>query len=283
MMPIERFDTLPNPPLVKALLARGGRLDLSQPLPDLEVQVPGVDAGDVEAYGRLCGFPSVDPLPTTWPQVRAVGLHAHVFMHKTTPVSAMGMVHVYSRIEQHAPISRNARMDLRCHWGEARGATQGAELDLLTAAEVNGELAWRSVTTVLCRGAGKDKDAPKRGDGPKLERVTRSTSWRLSEDLGRRYARVAGDMNPIHQYAWSAKLFGFKRHIIHGMWSLARGLAELDDAPKGPRVVECTFRRPVFLPSTVVFESGPIENGVRFRLLDRDAKKVHLWGEVRGL
>ncbi|MCB9793877.1 MAG: acyl dehydratase [Alphaproteobacteria bacterium] len=279
-MSVERFDTLPDPPLVKALFTRGGGFDASEPLPEVEVQVPGTDAGAVEAYGRICGFPDVDPLPITWPQVRAAGMHAHLFLHRSTPVSAMGLVHVYSRIEQLRPIPRNARMDLSCRWGDARLVSQGAELDLLTAAQVDGELAWRSVTTVLSRGKAKDPAAPKRGDGPALEAVERSTSWRVPEDLGRRYARIAGDMNPIHQYAWAAKLFGFKRHIIHGMWSLARCLAELGPLAEAS-TVECTFRRPVFLPSSVIFESGPVEGGTGFRLLNRDAKKTHLWGLVR--
>ena len=49
--------------------------------------------------------------------------------------------------------------------------------------------------------------------------------WRLPGDLGRRYAAVSGDRNPIHLYALTAKAFGFPRQIAHGMWSKARCLA----------------------------------------------------------
>lgn len=88
------------------------------------------------------------------------------------------------------------------------------------------------------------------------ESVTRSVVWRVPEDTGRRYARLAGDFNPIHQHAVAARLFGFKHAIVHGMYTLARGAAECaDDLPAAPFTLECTSKRPVFLPSTVVFEA----------------------------
>ena len=46
-------------------------------------------------------------------------------------------------------------------------------------------------------------------------------------DIGRRYGRVTGDLNPIHLSALSARLFGFRRAIAHGMWTKARALAAL--------------------------------------------------------
>ncbi|AGH45935.1 MaoC/PaaZ C-terminal domain-containing protein [Paraglaciecola psychrophila] len=44
-----------------------------------------------------------------------------------------------------------------------------------------------------------------------------NTTWDLSSTLGRQYAKVSGDFNPIHLNKWLAKLFGFQQHIIHGM------------------------------------------------------------------
>src|SRR6266487_1403229 len=55
------------------------------------------------------------------------------------------------------------------------------------------------------------------GDGPEPHVV-----WELPADLGRRYAAVSGDRNPIHLYRLTAWLFGFRRPIAHGMWAAAR-------------------------------------------------------------
>ena len=48
-----------------------------------------------------------------------------------------------------------------------------------------------------------------------------------ARDVGRAYAEVSGDHNPIHTSRIGARLFGFPRPIAHGMWTQARCLAAL--------------------------------------------------------
>ena len=72
--------------------------------------------------------------------------------------------------------------------------------------------------------------------------------WRLPDDLGRSYAGVSGDVNPIHLHALSAKAMGFPRQIAHGMWTCARTLAALGRTSLGPSSSSVWFTRPVFLP-----------------------------------
>ena len=73
----------------------------------------------------------------------------------------------------------------------------------------------------------------------------------VPEATGRRYASIAGDLNPIHQHALLARLFGFRRAIVHGTWTLARALA-LAELPGSPAfTLEAHFRRPVELPSDI--------------------------------
>jgi acyl dehydratase len=101
---------------------------------------------------------------------------------------------------------------------------------------------------------------------PSAERLT----LHLPPDLGRRYGAIAGDRNPIHLYPWSARLFGFKRPIMHGMWTLARALrASGGEAPPATGELRVQFRRPVSLPSEVSLSwlpSAPLsdERGARF-------------------
>ena len=59
------------------------------------------------------------------------------------------------------------------------------------------EEVWRGVTSILSRdlpGHGERRASP---EEPAFKR-TRSVRWRLPADLGRRYAAVSGDYNPIH-------------------------------------------------------------------------------------
>ena len=77
--------------------------------------------------------------------------------------------------------------------------------------------------------------------------------WRLPADLGRTYAAVSGDANPIHLYPWTAKALGFRRQIAHGMWTLARSIAAIENRLPDAVTVEAAFKKPVFLPGTVTF------------------------------
>ena len=104
----------------------------------------------------------------------------------------------------------------------------GAAVDLRATVSAGGEEVWRSTSTYLARGAKAPEGAPEAeievavGD---LERV--AATWRIPDDAGRRYAKVSGDVNPIHLSGLTAKAFGFKRAIAHGMWVKARVLGAL--------------------------------------------------------
>jgi acyl dehydratase len=130
------------------------------------------------------------------------------------------------------------------------------------------------VSTYLARhrttGAGGERDTDrepeKHGPLPGVD------EWRLAGDIGRRYAAASGDRNPIHLYPLTARLFGFKRAIAHGMWTAARCLA----AHGTPRaaLVRAEFRAPVLLPGTVTYAA----DGERFELCD--GERVHVTGGV---
>ena len=88
---------------------------------------------------------------------------------------------------------------------------------------VGGELVWECDSVYLGRGAGTD-DAPRGDSPPALPEGPPVARWRLPDDLGRAYAGVSGDLNPIHLHPLSAKAMGFRRQIAHGMWTCARTL-----------------------------------------------------------
>jgi acyl dehydratase len=105
-------------------------------------------------------------------------------------------------------------------------------------------------------------------------------TWRLSADVGRRYAAVSGDRNPIHLYAVTARAFGFKRQIAHGMWSAARCIATLENRLPESVTVDIAFNKPVPLPSTVAFGSKPTDTGYAFSLTDARSGAPHVLGRT---
>jgi len=114
---------------------------------------------------------------------------------------------------------------------------------------------------------GGAPDTPFRNDAATGGRSPRTTGrsakelepvaeWRLPGDLGRRYAAVSGDRNPIHMHSLTAKPFGFPQAIAHGMWTKARCLAALQARLPDAFEVDVRFRKPISLPSKVQFAIG---------------------------
>lgn len=74
--------------------------------------------------------------------------------------------------------------------------------------------------------------------------------WQAPAEIGRRYAAVAGDYNPIHMSALTARLFGFPRAIAHGLWNKARALAALGERlPASGYVVDVRFQNRCCCPA----------------------------------
>lgn len=225
-------------------------------IPRLEVGARSlrVTEEQLRRYCALTGFARGEALPLTAPQVFAAGLHVELLGDPAFPLPALGLVHLGNRIEQSQPVPARAPFEARCWVQGQREVPLGVEFDLHTEVRVEGAAAWRSVTSVLSRRKGarpekrEEKKPAEAPHGPWL----RSTVLRVPESLGREYASVAGDLNPIHQHALAAKLFGFPRAIVHGMWTLARTVSEAESLlPAGPLVLEARFRKPVFLPGRV--------------------------------
>jgi acyl dehydratase len=79
-----------------------------------------------------------------------------------------------------------------------------------------------------------------------------AATWKFGADTGRKYALLNGDINPIHMYPISAKLFGYKSCIAHGMFSVTRLLAVMEDkiGHEGG-TISARFTRPTLLPNQV--------------------------------
>ncbi len=106
--------------------------------------------------------------------------------------------------------------------------------------------------------------------------------WQLPAGLGRRYAAVSGDRNPIHLYDATARPFGFRRHIAHGMWLVARCLAQLEAGLPDTYRCEVAFRHPVELPGEVEFASRVDRGRTDFEVRSVTAPRAHLSGSVVG-
>lgn len=220
-------------------------------VPDRALRLTGLrpEADHVAAYARLVDDVLTGDLPLTYPHLLGVPLQMQLMAAGDFPFPAVGLVHVANVIEQRRPLPVGAPLDVTVRATGPHPHPRGRTVDLLTEVALDGEPAWTSTSTYLRRGGGDPGAA-----GPRLdvdEQLATTAVRRLGGDLGRRYAAVSGDVNPIHLHPLSARLLGFPRAIAHGMWT-AGALAALV-ANRLPDAVRYTavFRAPVLLPGTV--------------------------------
>jgi MaoC like domain len=191
------------------------------------------------------------------------------------PFGVLGLVHVANAIEQLRPLDAAEPLDLRV-WAENLAQhPRGRTVDIVAEASAGGEVAWRDRSTYLHRESGGGGKGPRDGDPPRAQ-----AEWPVPGDVGRRYAAVSGDRNPIHMHSVPARLLGQKGAIAHGMWSKARCLAALEPHLPDAFTVEVAFKLPIVLPAKVAFATWIDDTERRFALHDARSGKPHLEGGV---
>jgi hypothetical protein len=132
-------------------------------LPDTRLARTGVrvEAADLAAYDRVCGFALADPLPATYPHVLAFPLQLALMSDRSFPLALPGLVHVRNRIDVLRPVRADEALDLEV-WAErfARHA-RGATVDLCASVSTGGAEVWRSRSTYLARGAQAPEGVPR--------------------------------------------------------------------------------------------------------------------------
>lgn len=251
-------------------------------LPDTVISLTGISAesGAVADYARVCGFTLRDTLPATYPHVPAFALQLELMTSKRFPFDLLGLVHLANRIEQRRPLRVDEPFDLRVWSEDLRPHRRGKQVDLVSEASVDGETVWLDRSTYLRRGKDGEESAADESLGVEPADGWTEAVWALPGDLGRRYAAVSGDRNPIHLNRWTAKAFGFPRAIAHGMWSKARALAAFDGSVPDEFTIAVEFKAPVLLPSKPRFRSTPAGDGFEFALLRSDGEREHLTGRI---
>ncbi|MBK8757303.1 MAG: hypothetical protein IPM08_09310 [Actinomycetales bacterium] len=244
-------------------------------VPDVSLEQHGlrVDVDRLAAYSALCGFRLGSGLPVTYPLVLAFPLHVALMARDDFPFPILGAVHLVNRITWVRPVLVDEPLSLHVRAEGRRAHRKGQVLDLVTDLHVDGARVWHSTSTYLLRGTG-DPNAPSIEPPPVADLSLGPVRWRVDADTGRRYAAVSGDRNPIHLSALSARPFGFRHAIAHGMWSYARVMAHT--AARMPFAGTSTvwFRAPIPLPSTVRLATDG--SGRQVALRGMDDRTVHL-------
>ncbi|WP_314412636.1 MaoC/PaaZ C-terminal domain-containing protein [Streptomyces kroppenstedtii] len=278
-----RTRTLGRSPSLWPLLARGAVLSpFKRPRAGvtavrIRLVLPGVrvDLARLAAYERACGFGvGADELPPTYPHVLGFPAAMRLMSARTFPLPLLGLVHTSVGITQRKALTATGEYELAVCVDDLIPHRRGTEAVVVTEVRAAGELVWESRSTYLARHAVAGRP-PGQTAAAEPEPLPVLAGWQLAEDVGRRYGAASGDRNPIHLHPLTARMFGFPRTVAHGMWTVARCLAERG-TPQAARI-RAEFKAPVLLPGRVSYGA----RSSRFELRGAgDGGRLHLTGEV---
>ena len=284
MKPIEVTET---PSLAatffRALGTGAKRPGLVKSLPQVELVLPRVEINSqhVGKYSALCGFKMGQGVPLIYPQLLTFPLVTAYMCSPECPWPAMGTVHLANTIEQHKSLQAGDVVRVEMGTGSLFAHEKGQVFTLDLRILRGDELVWSATQSLLRVGVKETSGEPYASQIQVDAPLSCQTEFSAPADMGRRYGAVSGDRNPIHMAALSAKLFGFKRAIAHGMWTNARALSFLlPTTPVEQARLAVEFKTPLYLPGRAALWSARNGTTALFEVRDAKGQKPHLRGQL---
>lgn len=249
-------------PLYAGAAAQAGRDALSRrsrpaELPGLRLVVADhrIDEDALRRWREGVGPVDPDALPSVLVHAQVFGAAMALMADPEFPLPLPGMVHLTNTVTHRRPVAAERPLTVSA---EAVGLVPhhaGTAVDLLVQvreADAADDVApaWEGVSRYLARGVHVSPLRPERPARDEWTAPAPTAQWTLSGGAGRSYARVSGDWNPIHLSGPTAKAFGQRGAIAHGMLLAARMLQSREPAEAGFRW-EIGFEAPVVLPARV--------------------------------
>lgn len=252
------------------------------PLPALSLILENqrINTKQLLRYNKVCGFSDEHNVPASFLQVLSFPLQMSLLTSNEMPIAAMGLVHLSNRIISLKAIDAKESISIQCSVGDQRLSSKGLDFDInATICDSQGNTVMKSTATLLYRcktGIEKEKN------NTSIEPFNANHhTWNLAANIGRRYGKLSADLNPIHLFALSAKLFGFKRQIAHGLFLNAKALATFEgELPQAPFEIRTAFKRPAFIPSSVNVYSQTNQHEKSIQIWSKDHKDLHLTANI---
>lgn len=284
-MHTRHFSQLPKPYLAYPKVIQGlifKKAKGEKVLPQVEYVVDSfkIDHQHLKAYNEVCGFKNNSYIPAIYLAVLSQSLQMHMMTKEAFPFAVLGLVHIRNQIKQVRKVGVNELLTLSCRFGELQPHDKGMQFDFITTAKVGKEIVMQGTTTYLARQKSTAKVAAKTAESA-VPAYEVQAEWDISENIGRRYALTSGDFNLIHLHALTAKAFGFKQAIAHGMWSKARALASMT-LPESYEA-DVWFKLPIYLSSKVEFLTAQVAQDTDFLIRSSKNQKPHVVGSVKAL
>jgi hypothetical protein len=214
-----------------------------------------LDPMHVRAYRQFLGFADGSAPPLTYFYLLAQRAQLGLALDPGFSYPVAGVVHMDNELSMLAEVDRAAPFSIEATAEQDAAAPDDHQtVRFVMLINQEGTTRVRCASRVLVRKRKPAATASARTGKPRLEVEDLASapvlaSWPLPLDIGRRYAALSGDYNPIHLWPWSARLLGFKQPIAHGMYSAAKVQAALESGGRTIAGMSIRFLKPARLPT----------------------------------
>lgn len=241
-------------------------------------------------------------------QVLTLPMQLDMMVNHDFPFKPMGLVHLANQIDVKRLPEQNAKVQLSTSFNGLSWHKKGWVFGVLSEGFVEGELAVSAMSYYLSRHQHSESaqriftSGASKGD-ELLRHVDTASPIPIIDDVqspfesvcdlnfplgvGRKYARVSGDYNPIHLTRWTAKIMGFRQAIAHGMYSKALCLSAVvkqemhdrkTDLASASMQFTTQFMQPIYLPShcQLVVKHNGDKRDFSLRSARRNKQREHL-------
>ena len=238
-------------------------------------------------YCELAGWQQDDTMHPLYWQVRSLPLQLKLISSPQSPFAMLGLVHISNRVTDYTQCRPDIPCELIVRFGQVFQHRRGYAFEVVVTATQRGKPVYAAVGTYLARTGHSATGLPawEERDMTLPDDTSELTPIQASGGLIRHYARVSGDYNPIHLSQVTAKLFGFKRAIAHGMWTAARVISDLQASHQlNGQEIDIQFKRPLFLPGKAKAVVGQTSENTCFSVLSEGTASestVYMCGTLR--
>jgi acyl dehydratase len=206
-------------------------------------------------YKKFTGFPGDQSAPLSYWYLFAQRAQLALMMDPRFSYPVPGIVHVSNVMQQFAPVNLLRAIDIEVSVSQESIDERGG---LYVSFDVM--ISQFGIAQVSCKSRYLARRTIKKTGQSEITKVSEAVflhlaDWALESDVGRQYARISGDYNPIHLWPWSANLLGFKKPIAHGMFLVSKAQAMLEQTMGTPVTqMSATFMRPAMVPGQLRLE-----------------------------
>lgn len=184
------------------------------------------------------------------------------------PSGLLGLIHISTSFRQVKAHNWHLPYDMEITIKSLETSPKGLTYETTTEFYQMGELTLVNNNCFLDKNksyrpekSNQNKDQMELPQAIGHDHVTSSTALK--------YAAASGDFNPIHLGTLPAKLFGQKRALIHGMYSVHWALKQIFTSEQSTEFenIEVNFNKPCFIPAHISLypiadgEYGIFDNG----------------------